>query len=62
MTTLLALEIVLRQRVVELQLLRLHFVLPHTAQHEFFVRILKKKLASLTADEHNLLRHYEFNY
>ena len=61
MTTLLALEIVLRQRVVELQLLRLHFVLPHTAQHEFFVRILKKKLSSLTAEDRNLL-HNEFNY
>ena len=58
----LALEFVLRQRVVELQLLWLRFVLLHTAQHEFFVRILKKKLTSLIADERNLLRHNVFNY
>ena len=62
MRALFALEIVLRQRVVELQLLCFMFVLLDSAQHEFFVGILEKELASLASDDRNLLRHNVFNY
>jgi len=62
MAALITLDLVETQRIVELQLLCFVFVLLDSAQHEFFVGIFEKQLASLVSDERNLLLHNVFNY
>ena len=62
MAAFITLELVETQRIVELQLLDFLRVSLDTEQHEFFVGIVGKELASLASDDRNLLLHNVFNY
>jgi hypothetical protein len=62
MAAFITLELVGPQRIVELQLLDFLIISLDTAQHEFFVGIVEKELASLTSDDRNLPFHNVFNY
>ena len=62
MAAFITLELDETQRIVELQLLGIHRVNHDTAQHEFFVGIVGKELASLASDDRNLPFHNVFNY